>query len=82
MSVQILEVHTAQQLKNWCHVLATATASKGSTSQARGNHSRKGTVTKNGEGLGIRANDHGGGPVAEILACVPLTRNLKLESRA
>lgn len=43
---------------------------------------RKGTVTKNGEGLGIRANGHGGGPVAEILTCFLLTRNLKLESRA
>lgn len=38
-------------------------------------------MTKNGEGLGIRANDHGGGPVAEILACFLLARNLKLDSR-
>jgi hypothetical protein len=35
-------------------------------------------VTKNGEGLGIRANDHGGGPVAEILALLSLNKESKV----
>jgi hypothetical protein len=35
-------------------------------------------VTKNGEGLGIRANDHDGGPVEEILALLSLNKESKV----